>query len=99
MDRKYILSGDRLETDLTERQLLKMAWRLALIVLISTSAGAAIGYYWGPSRIPRCTYAPDVIIGNGEYDSDTGYWSEYDCISESAFSDHNTVNRKSRMQP
>lgn len=33
-------------------------------------------------NIPKCPNAGDVIIGDGNYNSNTGYWSEYHCISD-----------------
>lgn len=76
---------------------------LAALLILSFGLGVAfmalITITILPPAIPRCDYALDAIIGNGEYDAQSGYWSEYDCVSESAFSDHGTANRKSGMQP
>lgn len=48
-----------------------------------------------PPFIPSCLRATDVIVGNGEYNPQTGYWSEYHCVSEMAFGDSGYVDRKS----
>lgn len=91
-ERKYVLPS----AGVTYRWSRLLRFLIVLSVVVSGFAiGFVSGRHFGPPRIPYCQFAPDVIIGNGDYDRETGYWSEYDCVSEVAFSDHNDVNRKS----
>lgn len=46
---------------------------LAAVLITGFAIGFLLARYSSPPRIPHCTCAPDVIIGNGEYNSETGY--------------------------
>lgn len=56
----------------------------SLFLIVSFWLWGAINYKPKP-KMPQCPYPDDVIIGNGEYDSDSLYWSEYHCVSEQGF--------------
>lgn len=32
-----------------------------------------------PARVPACA-EDELIVGSGDYDGDTGYWSGYACV-------------------
>lgn len=82
-------------TTLKQRIVISIICLLAGLGLSSIVRSVIDYYIPPPSRIPLCLYAPDVIIGSGEYNPETGFWSEYDCVSEAAFVDSDYVDRKS----
>lgn len=77
-ERSYIL----LSAGIDRKPSRHAAWFLLILALSVAGylAGFAFGKWISIPRIPRCQFAPDVIIGSGDYDSETGYWSEYDCV-------------------
>lgn len=84
-----------MKTSIKQRVIISVICILCVLGLSSIVRSVVDYFITPPPRIPLCLYAPDVIIGNGEYNRETGFWSEYHCVSELAFGDRHYVDRKS----